>query len=59
MDVDDDSDDASGNDAGMGFLGSIVPAEDDDVSNMLLKQLGSVPIQASTAEQRRISFLSR
>ena len=41
MDVDDDSDDNHGNDAGMGFLGSIVPDEDDDVSDMLLAQLGS------------------
>ena len=43
MDVDDDSDDAPVNDAGMGFLGSIVPDKDDDVSNMLLAQLGSIP----------------
>ena len=43
MDVDDDSDDNHGNDAGMGFLGSIVPDEDDDVSDMLLAQVGSIP----------------
>ena len=46
MDVDSDSD---GNDAGMGFLGSIVPDKDDNVSNMLLAQLGSTPGAAGTA----------
>ena len=41
MDVDDDSEDHHSNDAGMGFLGFIVPDEDDDVANMLLAQMGA------------------
>ena len=45
MDVDDDSKNHHSNDAGMGFLGSIVPDEDDDVSNMLLAQFGSIPLK--------------
>ena len=43
MNVDDDGDDTPVNDAGMGFLEYIVPDKDDDVSNMLLAQLGSIP----------------
>ena len=39
MDVDSDSD---GNDAGMGFLRFIAQDKDDDISDMLLAQLGSV-----------------
>ena len=43
MDVDDDDDSL-----GLGYLGSIVPDANDDVSNMLLAQLGSTPIAAGT-----------
>ena len=43
MDVDDDSEDHHSNDAGVGFLGSIVTDEDDDVANMLLAQFGRAP----------------
>ena len=47
MDVDDDSDDNHGNDARRGFMGSIVPDEDDNVSNMFLSQFGSIPLKKS------------
>ena len=49
MDVDDDSDDDHGNDARMGFLGFIAPDED-DVSNTLLAQFGSIPLDKTTLE---------
>ena len=49
MDVDDDDNDDS---LGLGYLGSIVPDADDDVSNMLLAQLGSTPIAAGAPTKR-------
>ena len=44
----DDGDDPE-DDATMGFIGSIVPDEDDDVANTLLEQLGSVCVRAKPA----------
>ena len=51
MDVDDDDDSL-----GLGYLGSIVPDASDDVSNMLLAQLGSTPIAAGTSTAFAGSF---
>ena len=51
--------DTIGNDAGMGFLGSIVPDEEEVVSNMLLAQFGSIPARASATGRRPISILEQ
>ena len=52
MDVDDDSEDHHSNDAGKGFLGPIVPDEDDDVSNMHLAQFGGIPFEKTIQDLR-------
>ena len=46
--MDSDGDDPE-DDATMGFIGSIVPAKDDDVANTLLEQLGGVRVRAKPA----------